>query len=391
MHAQDRLFQMDVRRRQADGTLAELLGPAALPTDVQLRTIGLHRAAARSLPALSADARAVLAAYADGVNAWVADNPLPPEYGALGLTSVRPWTALDSVAVGKLQAFGLSFDLDIELTTALLGYQQAGQAAGFDGTALFFQDLWRSEPFTDASTVPDASQGGRGRDDGRGGPAGPPWPPGRRASGWRAAGRLAERYAAVAAKVPLLRQALSHDRGQTGSNQWAVSGRVAAGGHPLLANDPHLALDSPSTFYPVHLQAGQTDAIGSGFAGTPGVIVGNNRFISWGATVNPMDVTDTYAEQVRPDPSSPSGLATVYQGQLEPVIPIPETFRQNNPGSGTPRQPHRGPAGRGDPAGDADRAPAQQRPHHPARPGSAGPPSASSTPASAPPGSSTPS
>jgi penicillin amidase len=136
--------------------------------------------------------------------------------------------------------------------------------------------------------------------------------------------------------VPLLRQALSHDRGQTGSNQWAVSGRLAAGGHPLLANDPHLGLDAPSTFYPVHLQGGQTDAIGSGFAGTPGVIVGNNRFISWGATVNPMDVTDTYAEQVRPDPSSPSGLATVYQGQLEPVIPIPETFRQNNPGSGTP-------------------------------------------------------
>ena len=77
---------------------------------MQLRTIGLHRAAARSLPALSADAQAVLAAYADGVNAWVAGHPLPPEYGALSLTSVRPWRALDSVAVGKLQSFGLSFD-----------------------------------------------------------------------------------------------------------------------------------------------------------------------------------------------------------------------------------------------------------------------------------------
>ncbi|HEX2373906.1 MAG TPA: penicillin acylase family protein, partial [Actinomycetota bacterium] len=298
-HAQDRLFQMDVRRRQADGTLAELLGPAALPTDVQLRAIGLHRAAARSLPALSEDARAVLAAYADGVNAWVAaQSQLPPEYGALSLTRVRPWTALDSVAVGKLQAFGLSFDLDIELTTALLGYQQAGQAAGFDGTALFFEDMWRSEPFTDAATVPDASRavaaeaataagGSAGQRLGAAGAAG---------ERLAAAGRLAERYAALAAKVPLLRQALRRDRDQTGSNQWAVSGRLAAGGHPLLANDPHLALDAPSTFYPVHLQAGPTDAIGSGFAGAPGVIVGNNRFISWGATVNPMDVTDTYAE-----------------------------------------------------------------------------------------------
>ena len=152
----------------------------------------------------------------------------------------------------------------------------------------------------------------------------------------RAAGRLAARYAAVAAKVLLLRQALARDRGQSGSNQWAVSGRVAAGGHPLLANDPHLALDAPSTFYPVHLQAGQTDAIGSGFAGTPGVIVGNNRFISWGATVNPMDVTDTFAEQVVPDPASPSGLSTMAKGQKEPVIPIPETFRQNNPGRAPP-------------------------------------------------------
>ena len=333
VHAQDRLFQMDVRRRQAGGTLAELLGPAALPTDVQLRTIGLHRAAARSLPALSADARAVLAAYADGVNAWVAGNPLPPEYGALSLTSFRPWTALDSVAVGKLQAFGLSFDLDIELTTALLGYQQAGQAAGFDGTALFFQDLWRSEPFTDASTVPDATGAAAATASAAGRAARATGPAGERLA---AVGRLAERYAALAAKVPLLRQALSQDRGQTGSNQWAVSGRLAAGGHPLLANDPHLALDSPSTFYPVHLQGGETDASGSGFAGTPGVIVGHNRFISWGATVNPMDVTDTYAEQLVSDSTSPSGLATVHQGQREPVIPIPETFRQNNPGSGTP-------------------------------------------------------
>jgi penicillin amidase len=339
VHAQDRLFQMDVRRRQADGTLAELLGPAALGTDVQLRTIGLHRAAARSLPALSDDARVVLAAYADGVNAWVGANPLPPEYGALSLTRVRPWTALDSVAVAKLQAFGLSFDLDIDLTTALLGYQRAGQAAGFDGTALFFQDLWRAQPFTDASTVPDASRAGAraattaAGSAAAGARAAATGPAGARL---RAAGRLAERYAALAAKVPLLRQALTHDRGQGGSNQWAVSGRLAADGHPLLANDPHLGLEAPSTFYPVHLQAGATDAEGSGFAGAPGVIVGHNRFISWGATVNPMDVTDTYAEQVRPDPTSPSGLATVYQGKLEPVIPVPETFRQNNPGSGTP-------------------------------------------------------
>jgi len=336
VHAQDRLFQMDVRRRQADGTLAELLGPAALPTDVQLRTIGLHRAAARSLPALSDAAREVLQAYADGVNAWVADHPLPPEYGLLELTAFRPWTPLDSVAVGKLQAFGLSFDLDdIDRTVALLAYQQAGQAAGFDGARLFSEDLWRSQPFTPASTVPDAT-GSQAATATATAVGEDPLGAGQPSARLRAAAGLARRYAEQARKVPLLARALEADRSRGGSNEWAVAGNVAAGGHPLVANDPHLGLDAPSTFYPIHLQAGATDAIGSGFAGAPGVIVGHNRFIAWGATVNPSDVTDTYAEQVRPDPSSPSGLATIYQGQLEPVIPIPEVFRQNNPASGTP-------------------------------------------------------
>jgi len=344
VHAQDRLFQMDVRRRQGEGTLAELLGPGALARDVQLRTIGLHRAAARSLPAISARARAALAAYAEGVNAWVAGHRLPPEYAALHLTAFRPWTSVDSLTVTKLVAFGLSFDLDLGLTVALASYQAAGRSAGFDGTKLFFEDLWRAQPFTPFTTVPDAAR-----------PVGQPrQPAGAGATGVaaaRPAGQLGaaaalgrrylERAGAVpllerAGAVPLLERAVTRDASAAGSNQWAVSGRNAVGGAPLLANDPHLGLDAPSTFYPVQLTAGPTDVIGSGFAGAPGVVVGHNRFISWGATVNPLDVTDTYLEQVRPDPSSPSGLATVYQGRLEPVVPIPEVFRQNNPGSGRP-------------------------------------------------------
>src|SRR2546430_12152561 len=80
VHAQDRLFQMDVTRRTGSGTLAELLGPSSLTGDVLFRQLGLRRAAERSLPILSDRARATLQAYADGVNAYVASNPLPPEY-----------------------------------------------------------------------------------------------------------------------------------------------------------------------------------------------------------------------------------------------------------------------------------------------------------------------
>src|SRR6266851_7342135 len=157
VHAEDRLFQMDVSRRRASGTLAELLGSGALPGDVQLRTFGLRRAAERSLPLVSARARAAVEAYAEGVNAFVFSHPLPPEYAALQLTRFPRWTALDSGAVGKLIAFGLSFDLDdIDRTVALVSYQKAGAALGFDGGKLFSEDLFRSAPFDPASTIPDA-------------------------------------------------------------------------------------------------------------------------------------------------------------------------------------------------------------------------------------------
>src|SRR6185369_17516531 len=147
VHAQDRLFQMDVNRRLASGTLAELLGQGALAQDVQLRTIGLRRAAERSLAVQSSRVRAALDAYAQGVNVWVGSHPLPPEYGALELTRFAPWTPVDSLTVVKVIAFQRSFDNDIGPTVTLLTYQQAGRALGFDGAALFFEDLFRSAPF----------------------------------------------------------------------------------------------------------------------------------------------------------------------------------------------------------------------------------------------------
>src|SRR5882724_2421965 len=118
VHAEDRLFQKAMLRRQASGTLAEILGPGPAPlaevlkSDVQLRTIGLRRAVERSLPLLSPPVIAAFEAYSDGVNAVIGAHPLPPEYAALELGAVEPWTPLDSMVVGKLLAFLLSFDLD---------------------------------------------------------------------------------------------------------------------------------------------------------------------------------------------------------------------------------------------------------------------------------------
>lgn len=341
VHAEDRMFQMDLTRRQPSGTLAEVLGPDALPSDVQLRTIGLRRSAQRSLANVSDQAKADLTAYSEGVNAWLAANPLPLEYTVLEITSVEPWTPVDSLVIAKLIAFGLSFDLDITATVNLGTYQATGQALGFDGTALYFEDVFRSAPFDPASTVPDATAAP--------GPPGPPGPPGQPgppgpklklgADEARVASvridpttlRLARNYLERARQVPALASALAPTERIQGSNEWAMSGSLTADGRPLMANDPHLALNTPATFHQIHLRAPahDVDVMGSGFPGTPYVILGQNRRITWGATTNPMDVTDTYQEMVVPDAASPSGLSTVYLGQQEPVIPIPETFRFN--------------------------------------------------------------
>lgn len=346
VHAQDRLFQMDVNRRTADGTLAELLGPGALANDVQLRTIGLGRSGERTRQALLADAGAgdpvsvgVLAAmraYAEGVNAFLdrANVPLPPEYPALELTQVRRWEVVDSINIGKLIAFGLSFDLDDIQNSQRLGAFQAalGPQAG---AALFFQDLFRSQPFDPAATVPDS--GGDGSPGpGKGKAAKPPSPAAAGAAHEvdAAVRELARRFLERAGQAPTLKTILENDRGARGSNNWGVAGSLTASGSPIIANDPHLALDHPSTFYPMHLSAPGYDAIGSGFAGAPFVIVGHNRDIAWGPTTNPLDVTDVYLEQLVPDPASPSGLSTLFQGQPEHVIPIPQQWFANVIGDG---------------------------------------------------------
>ena len=307
VHARDRLFQMDVNRREPSGTLAELLGKAALSSDVQARTIGLRRAAERTWAAAPADLKATLQAYSDGVNAYTASHPLPPEYAALNLNAVAPWTPVDSLTVGKAISFELSFDLDIDPTLQLEAYISALGPA--KGVALFSQDVMRSQPFSSASTVPDATGPGPAHDL-------------RLAAAdvtrLAESARLGKAYAAKIAGNPLFTQA-ERANGNQGSNEWAVAGRNTVDGHPIVANDPHLSLGEPSTFYPIGLRAPGMDVEGEGFAGTPGVIIGHNRFIAWGATTNPMDVTDTYQEKIVPDATSPSGLSTVYEGSLEHV------------------------------------------------------------------------
>ncbi|MGZ5445187.1 MAG: penicillin acylase family protein [Thermoanaerobaculia bacterium] len=336
VHAQDRLFMMDENRRTASGTLAELLGLPALGSDVQLRTLGLRRAAQLSQLEYSPRVGELLAAYSAGVNAWVAANPLPAEYAALEITQFEPWTPLDSIAVAKLLSFGLSFDLDVENTVALLTYQGAGQVLGVDGTVLFFEDLYRSQPFNPASTVPDATAGSAKTvettaksDD---------------VATWKAfaqaeldpnAVAVAKKYLEELKQIPFFQQILDPET-RGASNLWAIAGKLTTTGNAMIANDPHLSLRMPSTFYPIGIVGNRLNAVGVGFPGAPLVVQGHTENIAWGSTVNPMDVTDAYQEQVVPDATSPSGFASIYKGAREPLVPLPQVFRVNNIGNSTP-------------------------------------------------------
>ena len=337
LHAQDRLFQMDVLRRTFEGTLAELVGAAALPSDVQLRTLGLSRAALATAAVLDDETLAWLDAYTDGVNAFMAQaSGAPAEHAALSITldGIRAWTNLDTLTIAKGLSFGLSFDLeDLDRTEALLSFQAAGSVLGFDGTALFFEDLYRSAPFDPGVSIPKARDALRTVSSA-------PLP--RQLPEYLGSStlELVRRARASVGQAPSVAAALTRSDAVSGSNWWVASGAVTDSGQPLLANDPHLALDTPATFYEIHLRVRQgvdspTSVFGVSFPGTPGIIQGCNTWICWGSTVNPLDVTDVYQEQLVVDPIF-GPTHSVFEGGTEPLVPIPQTYFVNAMVPGSP-------------------------------------------------------
>jgi len=330
IHARDRFFQMDLTRRQVSGDLAEVVGVSALGGDVQNRTIGLRRAAERSFDVLTPNEVALLQAYADGVNAYIANNPLPIEYGLLELTEARPWDPIDSLVIGKAIAASLSLDIDIGPTLQLQGFIEAGIAGGFDGQALFFEDVRRSAPMDPAATVLDAT-------------GAPPF-----IAKIQKASRTKLASAAAGAKrvQKKLEQAsnitrlMNRRELEIGSNEWGVAGEHTSSGRPIIANDPHLSLNIPSTFYEWHLVVendptnGPMNVSGVGFPGAPAVILGQNEHVTWGATTNPMDVSDVFQDTLIVGGCEQSLACIVSDGIQHEVLIDVTQYSANNPGDG---------------------------------------------------------
>ena len=254
VHAQDRLWQMEMGRRIAAGRVSEIVGPAGLETDRFLRTLGVRRAAEANLRALDAETRKLLEAYAAGVNAFLASGPvLPPEFWLTGARP-EPWTPLDSMAWGKMMAWDLGGNWRSELLRMRLAKTLP---------------LARIHEFL------------------------PPYP-GEQAP---VIADLKELYGTMERDAIRLAK-FAPDNDGLGSNNWVVSGERSTSGKPLLANDPHLGLTAPPVWYFAHLSAPGINVIGATLPGVPGVILGRNERIAWGMTNTGPDVQDLYIEKL---------------------------------------------------------------------------------------------
>jgi penicillin amidase len=353
LHAQERMWQMEVWRHISAGRLSELFGTSTLDDDRFIRTLGWRKAAARDLEALSPDAHAAVDAYAEGVNAWLADHKgnlglpfvvtgLKAGIGGLGGYDPEPWTALDTMAWQKVQAWQLGGNFDTEifrmLADAKLGdpvrTDELFPAYGADMPVITPSGLNGSggagAAAAGGASEATGSAGTRARADGRSPVATAASAAGATPTGvpaaWRDVAALGNRILKLAGLDG--GEGIAGDH-QVGSNDWVVGPSKSATKAALLANDPHLGIAMPSVWFMNGLRCRSVgkacpfDVAGVSFPGVPGVILGHNARISWGATNVDPDVEDLFS--IEPDPSNE--LAYIHGKDSLPFLIHHETIK----------------------------------------------------------------
>ncbi|WP_328944217.1 penicillin acylase family protein [Streptomyces sp. NBC_00250] len=313
VQAQDRFYEMDVRRHVTAGRLSEMFGESQVETDTFLRTLGWRRVAQQEYDkVLTPETKKYLQAYAEGVNAYLKDRDpadISVEYAALAFTNdyaIEPWTPVDSVAWLKAMAWDLRGNMQDEIDRSLM----TSRLSASQIKTLYPEYPYAlHQPIVDRGAV-DESTGkfdpktkpgdGDGLTTGETPASGSSGSSGSSQGIESQLGALSE----VLDGVPAL---LGPNGNGIGSNSWVVSGDYTTSGKPLLANDPHLAPQLPSLWYQMGLHCRSVsatcryDVSGYTFSGMPGVIIGHNDKIAWGLTNLGADVTDLYLEKIGPD------------------------------------------------------------------------------------------
>lgn len=276
-HGQDRLWQLDLYRRAACGRTAEIAGPAGLPSDRLMRTLGMRRAAEREAAVLAPGLRRQIEAFCAGVNAGArAARALPAEFQILRI-GFEPWTPADMLMVTKLLSFGLSTNWERELLRAEMTRELGPELAA------------RLDPGYPRDNPIALTPG----------------------EGWSGDGlRLAE-------QITALRESLGFAAEATGSNNWAVAGSRTATGTPLTAGDPHLPPSMPGITYQVALELGDRHCRGASLPGRIGVMFGQNDDVAWSFTNVMADVMDLFVERL-------DGESYEFEGEQRPLEVLEE-------------------------------------------------------------------
>ncbi len=293
LHAQDRLFQMEMLRRLARGELAEVLGPKLVDTDRLFRALGIRQradelAAASAAITAQPGATRALYAYLDGVNQYQATRPAPLEFEVLGIPK-RPFTAADTYSIAGYLAY--SFAAAFRTEPALTAVRDQ---LGPDYLRIFDLD-WHPSGVLE----PQALNA----------------PPGR----FPDVAPMLARLAAVGDRAAALAGLPQFE----GSNAWVVSGSRTVSGKPLLAGDPHIAYSAPAVWWEAHLRTPQFELYGHHLALNPMALLGHNRRFGWSLTMFQNDDVDLIAEKVNPANAN----EVWYQGRWVAMTARQETLK----------------------------------------------------------------
>ena len=255
VHASDRMFQMDLIRRLATGRLSEVFGRRALESDKEQKDLMIEEGISRSLQSIKPEFRTILESYCRGVNYYLKQFSLPPEFRLLGY-SPEPWDIKDILAIFKRMEVilaGSGSELYNMKVHSALGADKAGELlSGTHGSTIINSDEYQN--FIDHTTLKAA-----------------------------------------------FRRELDNLEKFVGSNNWVVAGSRTVSGKPVLCNDPHLSNVFPSYFYQLELTSGEDELSGLSIAGSPFIVIGKNSKICWGVTNTGTDVIDYFILKTDPD------------------------------------------------------------------------------------------
>ncbi|MEU3333743.1 penicillin acylase family protein [Streptomyces sp. NPDC002144] len=353
VQAQDRFYEMDVRRHMTAGRLSEMFGKSQVKNDEFLRTLGWDRVARQEYDTkLSASTKKYLQAYAKGVNAYLQGKDgkdISLEYAALGFTNdYKPgkWTPVDSVSWLKAMAWDLrgnmQDEIDRALMTSRLGPKQIAdlypdypysrnkaivqEGQYNDLTKAFEQNGSSSTSGTSTTGTSTSGTSAGGTSTSGTSTSGTSTSGSTGVSASTASSALQSQLSGLYKVLDDVPAAVGVNGQGIGSNSWVVSGDHTITGHPLLANDPHLSASLPSVWYQMGLHCRtvsskcQYDVTGYTFAGMPGVVIGHNQNIAWGMTNSGVDVTDLYLEKL-------TGDGYLYDGTVKPFKTRTETIK----------------------------------------------------------------